>query len=443
MFFPLWKIVVVRSAHQVQFQARTFATDGSYRLAVVGSGPAGLFTCASLLRRLPSTKFDVFDSSPVPFGLIRYGVAPDHQEVKNCTRIFDKMFESHRDRISLFCNVRIGSDLTVNELTKFYDAVLLSYGGHQPRRLVIPGATATNVISGSEFVSWYNGVPNAKAPLLDDPNAVIIGNGNVALDCARILSTVKSLRSTDVPSDVLVMLEGSQVKNIKIIGRRGAEDVSFTIKELREQFKLSGWNTTVEMDEEEVLLDGVKPPLGEKQCRFISFRVPEEVMSDFNGRVSAIRVLNKHTGCSEEISCGLLIYSIGYEMTVLDGIPVNNKGMISLRNGNRVDMPCGSLVYAVGWCARGPRGVIVDTQQESIAVADQIASDLSKKANVADSLEDVRQILDVKGVPYITWDDWKKLDNLELKKGAEMGKIREKILDINGFFQDYGQIPRK
>uniref|UniRef100_A0A158P6D4 NADPH:adrenodoxin oxidoreductase, mitochondrial n=1 Tax=Angiostrongylus cantonensis TaxID=6313 RepID=A0A158P6D4_ANGCA len=425
---------------------------------------------------MPASRCDIFDASPVPFGLIRYGVAPDHQEVKNCINLFDRMFESNRSRLSLFCNVRIGSDLSVEELTRYYDAVLLSYGAHHPRHLSIPGVKSRNVMSGSDFVSWYNGVPNAKVPVLDDPNVVIIGNGNVALDCARILSNMKSLRTTDVPSDVLVILEGSKVKNIKIIGRRGPEDVSFTIKELREQFKVPEWNTTVEMDVEQfemlkeavgtmerrrkrlmnVLLDGVKLPEGGKQCRFLNFRIPEEIVADSDGRVCAIRVLNKRTDSKEEIPCGLLIYSIGYRTVVLDGIPVNDKKMIAMKDECRVDMPCGSLVYAAGWCAHGPRGVIVDTQQESIAVANEIASDLLKKTDLKGecvlwlineivygnhclvllgSAQGAQPLLDARGINYITWDDWKRIDDVELKQGVEKGKIREKLTKFDGFIK--------
>uniref|UniRef100_A0A183GIX9 NADPH:adrenodoxin oxidoreductase, mitochondrial n=1 Tax=Heligmosomoides polygyrus TaxID=6339 RepID=A0A183GIX9_HELPZ len=418
-----------------------------------------LFTCASLLRRLPECKFDVFDASPVPFGLVRYGVAPDHQElsfftmdyVKNCTNLFDRMFESNRDRLSLFCNVKVGSDVAINELTRHYDAILLAYGAHRPRRLDIPGARSRNVISGSDFVSWYNGVPNAKAPLLDDPNVVIVGNGNVALDCARILSTVKSLRTTDVPSEVLALLEKSNVTHIQILGRRGPEDVSFTIKELREQFKVRDWNTTVEMDDEEVqqlkealptmerrkkrlmsvLLSGVGDPHGERQCRFLNFRVPKEIIPGENGRISAVRILNKRTGNEEELPCGLLIYSIGYQTMVLEGIPKNDKGMIAMKDSSRVDMPCGSFVYAAGWCAHGPRGVIVDTQQEAVVVADRIAKDIMARKDVTGSLRGVQSILDARRVNYITWDEWKKIDELEVKQGAMKGKVREKLTKFN------------
>ncbi|EYC22077.1 hypothetical protein Y032_0018g3701 [Ancylostoma ceylanicum] len=457
MSLPSWRLLVVRTSRILCSEVRSYASGkGASRVAIVGSGPAGLFTCSSLLRRLPETKIDVFDASPVPFGLVRYGVAPDHQEVKNCINLFDKMFESNKDRLALFCNVRIGSDLSMKELTRHYDAVLLAYGAHWPRQLDIPGAKSKNVLSGSDFVSWYNGVPNAKVPaepLLDDPNVVIIGNGNVALDCARMLSTAKSLRTTDVPSSVISVMEESKVKNIKIVGRRGPQDVSFTIKELREQFKVPEWNTTVEMDPEQVedlkkavatmerrrkrlmnvLLDGVKPPQGEKQCRFLSYRVPEEVIPDKDGRVSAVRFLNKRTDTKEVISCGLLIYSIGYQTVVLDGVPKNEKGMIAMKDGYRVDMPCGSFVYAAGWCAHGPRGVIVNTQQDAVVVAETIAKDFSTRTDVTGTLRGAKAILDARHVNYLTWEEWKQIDDMEIKKGMEMGKIREKSTKFNGF----------
>ncbi|KAK5968789.1 hypothetical protein GCK32_002735 [Trichostrongylus colubriformis] len=457
-----WRVLFVRTAREIK-EVRSYGTaKRAARIAIVGSGPAGLFSCGSLLRRLPESKFDVFDAAPVPYGLVRYGVAPDHQEMKNCTNIFDRMFESNRDRLSLFCNVSIGSDVTVEELTKHYDAILLAYGAHRPRQLDIPGSKSTNVISGSDFVSWYNGVPNTKvsaAPLLDDPNMVIIGNGNVALDCARILSTVKMLGSTDIPSDVLAVLESSEVTNIKIVGRRGPENVSFTIKELREQFKVPDWNTTVEMDEElrkslkesvekmdrrrkrlmKLLLDGVGPPQGEKQCRFLSFRVPEEIIPDKEGRISAVRLLNKRTGNKEELPCGLLIYSIGYQTVVLEGLPTNEKGMIAMRDSSRVDMPCGAAVYAAGWCAHGPQGVIVDTQQEAVAVADHIVEDIMAREDISGTRRGVQSILDAKGVDYLTFDEWKKIDEEEVKKGAEKGKVREKLTKFNGFIRKHSQ----
>uniref|UniRef100_A0A8R1HYI9 Pyr_redox_2 domain-containing protein n=1 Tax=Caenorhabditis japonica TaxID=281687 RepID=A0A8R1HYI9_CAEJA len=187
-----------------------------------------MFACNGVLRK-SDFNVDVFEYSPVPFGLVRYGVAPDHQEVKNVIKQFDQMFERNRNRLRLFCNVKIGRDVTFDELTHGYDAVLLAYGSHKTRQLGIPGSDSKNVISGSDFVGWYNGVPHAPTPDLSATDVVIVGNGNVALDCARVLSTASSgaLRATDIPDDRLVVLEKVPIKDIKILGRRGPEHVGF------------------------------------------------------------------------------------------------------------------------------------------------------------------------------------------------------------------------
>ncbi|PIO67354.1 hypothetical protein TELCIR_10893 [Teladorsagia circumcincta] len=157
-----------------------------------------------------------------------------------------------------------------------------------------------------------------------------------------------------------------------------------------------------------VLLDGVGSPQGEKQCRFLSFRIPEEVIANENGRISAVRFLNKRTGSKEELPCGLLIYSIGYQTVVLEGLPKNEKGMIAMRDGSRVDMPCGAFVYAAGWCAHGPRGVIVDTQQEAMAVADHIAEDIMAREDISGTRSGVQSILDARDINYLTFDEWKR-----------------------------------
>ncbi|CAI4231831.1 unnamed protein product [Auanema sp. JU1783] len=426
------------------------------RIAVVGSGPAGLFTCASILRR-SSCKLDVFDASPVPFGLVRYGVAPDHQEVKNCIHGFDKMFENNSERISLFCNVRIGNDVSFEELTRNYDGVLLAYGAHKPRNLKIPGEYSTNVFSGSDFVSWYSGVPHAAGPLLDNPHAIIVGNGNVALDCARILSAGagpnSTLRSTDVPSEYIQKLEDSALRNIKIIGRRGPRDVSFTVKELREQFKVKGWNTSVEMSASaheqlkidiasfdrrkkrllQVLVDGVRQPEGEKQCQFLFNRSPIEIIADSNNRITSVVFKNSLTNEKEEMPCGLLVYSIGFETVVLDGVPKNEKGMIDMKDECRVRTKDDSKVYAAGWCAHGPRGVIVDTQQQSSAVANEIMKDIDGNSGKSG----INRLLEDRSVPYISWNKWKEMDVEEQCKGKERGKVREKITEFEKYIKKH------
>lgn len=424
------------------------------RLAIVGSGPAGMFACNGLLRK-SDFAVDVFEYSPVPFGLVRYGVAPDHQEVKNVINTFDAMFEKNRDRLKLFCNVNIGRDITFDELTRGYDAVLLAYGSYKTRKLAVPGSESKNVISGSEFVGWYNGVPNATTPDLSTSNVVIVGNGNVALDCARVLSTASSgsLKVSDIPDDRLAVLEKAVIKDIKILGRRGPENVSFTIKELREQFKIKEWDSKLEVSEEdernlieslpklerkkkrltEVLVKNIGVATGLRQCHFLFHRVPKRILADPTGMVKEIVIENTESGKEEALPCGLLIYSIGYETLVLEGVPQNENKMIDMKDHCRVNMElsCPSHVYATGWCAHGPRGVIVDTQQQSIFVADQIASDFAhNRKSIASGVE---MILEERKVPFISWDAWKLIDQQERDQGKLSGKVREKFTTFEKF----------
>lgn len=446
--------VLIRRIGNLQYAVKSRKFSSKPRLAIVGSGPAGMFACNGLLRK-SNCVVDVFEYSPVPFGLVRYGVAPDHQEVKNVINTFDAMFEKNRDRLRLFCNVNIGRDITFDELTRGYDAVLLAYGSYKTRQLGVPGSESKNVISGSEFVGWYNGVPNAPTPDLSTSNVVIVGNGNVALDCARVLSTASSnsLKSSDIPDDRLAVLEKASIKDITILGRRGPEHVSFTIKELREQFKIKEWVSKLEVSEEdqkklieslpklerkkkrltEVLVKNIGVASGPRQCRFLFHRVPEKVTADSRGMVQELIVRNMETEKTETLPCGLLVYSIGYETLVLDGVPQNEKKMIDMKDHCRVNMnaECAASVYATGWCAHGPRGVIVDTQQQSIFVADQIASDFAHTRH--STAPGVELILNERKVPFISWDAWKMIDQQERDQGKLTGKIREKFTTFEKF----------
>ncbi|PAV80996.1 hypothetical protein WR25_25975 [Diploscapter pachys] len=456
--------------------ARTFSNHKiAPRIAVVGSGPAGMFTCTSLLRKSPA-HIDVFEYSPVPYGLVRYGVAPDHQEVKNCINGFDKLFVNHSDRIKLFCNVKVGQDVAFDELVSNYDAIVLAYGSYRQRKLQTPGDKSTNVVSGSDFVAWYNGVPNSKAPLLDNSEAVIIGNGNVALDCARIISlgVLGKLNETDVPLERLKLLENAAINRIKIVGRRGPLDVSFTIKELREQFRVEGWQSYIEAAAREELEPEKWPagierkhqrlfellrkhvlgsgPTDDKQCEFLFRRVSKEIKADENGRVKELIVENTRTKQREAFPCGLLIYCLGYESMVLDGVPKNDKvtcilrkrvnmscfeGTIAMSDYWRVSMPsaCSTRVYATGWCAHGPQGVIVQTQQQSAAVAETISTDL-EQIQLQEQKPGVADLLKSRSVRYISWEKWKQIDEAEKERGKLQGKVREKFTAFDQFVSD-------
>ncbi|GMT23597.1 hypothetical protein PFISCL1PPCAC_14894 [Pristionchus fissidentatus] len=428
--------------------SRSFSTlPNSTRVAVVGSGPSGLFAVSSLLRRFPFLSIDVIEAAPVPFGLVRYGVAPDHQDVKNCIHSFEKMFSTHPDRLSLYCNLRVGNgpkEISLSDLRSRYSAILLAYGASRARKVNIPGSDSINVLSGSQVVGWYSGYPSSSPPLLDHPSAVVIGNGNVSLDCARVLASPARLEHTDIPDSALEMIRQSKVKNISIVGRRGPGDVSFTIKELREQFRLEGWNSGVEMeknDEEklrdglmkmerpkkrlmQVLLDNIRVPEGEKKCSFLFRRIPKEIKSDERGRVRAV-VFERSDGSLEEIEAGLVIASLGYEAVLLDGLPKNAKGDLLMKEDGEVSMEGeGGRVYATGWCTGKARGVIADSQVKATMTANGMGEKLKEGRNDR-GLEDVVRS---KGITTTGWKEWIEMDGREKEEGEKKGKIRDKIL---------------
>uniref|UniRef100_A0AC35GEU4 NADPH:adrenodoxin oxidoreductase, mitochondrial n=1 Tax=Panagrolaimus sp. PS1159 TaxID=55785 RepID=A0AC35GEU4_9BILA len=437
---------------------RAFSTVKSFknaRIAIIGSGPAGLYTCTGLVSRLPECIIDVFDQSAIPYGLVQYGVAPDHYDVKRCANHFEKLFTENSDRLSLFCNVNIGKDLTFDELCQDYDAVVLAYGANKPRRLNIPGSDAINCISGGDFVSWYNGASSTFLPLLDDENAVIIGNGNVALDCSRILLiSIEKLAQTDIPENALKILRQSKVKNINIFGRRGPREASFTIKELRELLNLDQCSSSTNITDEEaeeitkliptlerpskrilqLMLDRRQPKNvnAPMKCTINFHHKPIEVEKDSKNRIKGVQMEHSITKKSLYVPCGLLIYAIGYENVILPGLESSGNKLL-MKDWCRVPNEK-SKVYATGWCAHSPSGVIASTQSEAVAVADEIAKDFAQHSLQKEKENKGSQWrLDDRNVPYLTFNDWKYVDECEKTMGKILGKLREKIQNVSEF----------
>uniref|UniRef100_A0A914W810 NADPH:adrenodoxin oxidoreductase, mitochondrial n=1 Tax=Plectus sambesii TaxID=2011161 RepID=A0A914W810_9BILA len=445
------------------------STAQPVRIAVVGSGPAGFYVAGSLLRQLPAATVDIFDKQPVPFGLVRFGVAPDHPEVKNCIHQFEQLFDKSDGRVNLFCNVAIGSDLTVEELRADYHAVVMAYGAERERRLGVPGEQAANCISGRSFVGWYNGLPQDRhlAIDFDTDTAIVIGHGNVALDCARVLlSPLDRLASTDLSDYALEALAKSRVERVILVGRRGPLQVSFTIKELRELVNLPGSTAIVESTDleatrdivaslprprrrlTELMLKAADAKLKSDQTKswqLLFRRTPLQVLTAAE-RVSGARfgmndlvdpLTEKAraviTDREETIQCGLILYSIGYQTIVLPGLPFNQSGhVIRTIDGCRVeDLPG---VYATGWCARGPTGVIASTQAEAKATADLICADVESGAlqrrEDRPGTEGTKRRLMERRVQWISWDDWRRVDCTEREMGQVRGKPREKLTSV-------------
>ena len=441
------------------------------KIAVIGSGPAGFYLTQHLLKNERVTNVDMFEKYPVPFGLVRYGVAPDHPEVKNVEHTFTRTAEN--PKVSFVGNVSIGKDVTLQEIRDAYNAVVLCYGSSRERDLGIPGEKLDNVLSATRFVGWYNGVPHHQdlKVNVDTDSCVIIGHGNVALDCARILVTKidNGLGKTDITMRASETLKKSKIKKVHVVGRRGPLQVAFTIKELRELTKLSGCRTIIDTNQVEFITktDLDKMPRSrrrltelmlkiaseskdrdtssssEKEC-IIHFRLSplaihsnDQLEIDFN--VNHLEdPLNERsrsvpTNQVVRMKAGLLIKSIGYTTISLDpSIPMDDRKGCIRNEGGRVTDTTG--LYCSGWAATGPTGVLVSTMNVSFQVANKILSD-SEEGSLDTSekpgLNEIERILKLRGVSYVSFNDWKKIDVKERQQGEKHGKPREKILSIN------------
>ncbi|XP_025946324.1 NADPH:adrenodoxin oxidoreductase, mitochondrial isoform X3 [Apteryx rowi] len=454
------------------------------RVCVVGSGPAGFYTAQHILKHHDLARVDIYEKLPVPFGLVRFGVAPDHPEVKNVINTFTHTARS--DRCAYYGNVTVGRDVTVGELQQAYHAVVLSYGAEDNRVLGIPGENLSGVYSARAFVGWYNGLPENQdlKPDLSCETALILGHGNVALDVARILlSPLDLLRKTDITDSSLAALACSKVKRVWLVGRRGPLQVAFTIKELREMINLPGARPVLDPADfaglgnavkdaprprkrlTELMIKTASEKPGEKTVaaqvaaaarewglRFQ--RSPQEVLPTADGRrARGVRMALTRlegsgdsakavpTGDLEELECGLVLSSIGYRSLPLDpAVPFDPQHGIIPNSSGRVEGAPG--LYCSGWVKRGPTGVIITTMNDSFDTAQSVLEDL--QAGVLDvsasreGFEAVGSILCSRGVRPVSFSDWEKIDAAEVARGKAAGKPREKIVDPEEMLQLIG-----
>nr|XP_054312283.1 NADPH:adrenodoxin oxidoreductase, mitochondrial isoform X2 [Pongo pygmaeus] len=442
------------------------------QICVVGSGPAGFYTAQHLLKH-PQAHVDIYEKQPVPFGLVRFGVAPDHPEVKNVINTFTQT--AHSGRCAFWGNVEVGRDVTVPELREAYHAVVLSYGAEDHRALEIPGEELPGVYSARAFVGWYNGLPENQElePDLSCDTAVILGQGNVALDVARILLTPpEHLERTDITKAALGVLRQSRVKTVWLVGRRGPLQVAFTIKELREMIQLPGARPILDPADFLGLQDKIKEvrrprkrltellfrtatekPGPEEAVRQASasrawglrfFRSPQQVLPSPDGRRAAgVRLAVTRlegvdeatravpTGDIEDLPCGLVLSSIGYKSRPVDpSVPFDSKlGVIPNVEGRVMDVPG---LYCSGWVKRGPTGVIATTMTDSFLTGQMLLQDL--KAGLLPSgprpgYAAIQALLSSRGVQPVSFSDWEKLDAEEVARGQGTGKPREKLVD--------------
>lgn len=412
------------------------------RIAIVGAGPAGLYTADALLKKRPDARVDVFDRLFAPYGLVRYGVAPDHQGTKAVTRVFDRLLSKGNPRF--LGGVELGRDMDLAELQRGYHAVVLAIGCPADRKLGVPGEGLPGVFASSRFVGWYNAHPDYADEAIDLAQvrrAVVVGNGNVAIDVARILAkTVAELGPSDLHDLARAALAAQAIEEIVIIGRRGPMEAGFTNAELSELGRLAEASPLLEAvdlpesvgDVPEALrrvkeanlatLRGfvdVEPK--RRRIRFLFHRTP----LSFTGgdRLEGIR-LRRRDGSEETLPCELAVTCIGYRAAPPAGVPFDQGSGIVPNDAGRVSPG----LYVVGWAKRGPSGVIPTNRTDGIAVADLVLADLDQRPAPAEA--DLADTLNRRGVGVITWDDWVRTDKLEIAS-AEAGAPRKKRVSVH------------
>jgi len=420
-------------------------------VAIIGSGPAGYYTAEACQKTFgDQVRVDIIDRLPVPFGLIRSGVAPDHQSIKNVSRRYEAV--ALTENVRFVGNVTIGEQVSIEELLGLYDAVILATGAPADRPLDIPGAELPGVVGSAAFVGWYNGHPDHEglAPVLDGPGAVVIGNGNVALDVARILAkTEAEFAGSDIVAHALKNLGSHGINRVTILGRRGPHQIAMTPKELGELGHLERASPEVDpADFPPIEADAALEPGQRKSVALLrDFAAnpadkPIAIVFDFFARPVAIegagraeRVVVERTRLDAEgraqgtgetyaIPAGLVVSCIGYRTSPIPGVPYDTRAGRFANDEGRI----APGLYAVGWARRGPTGTIGTNRPDGFLIAEHLAEDLPE-----DSGKPGRPALDAllaeRGVEIVTFRDWQAIDKAEIGR-ARPQSPREKFTSI-------------
>uniref|UniRef100_A0A3Q3VX67 NADPH:adrenodoxin oxidoreductase, mitochondrial n=1 Tax=Mola mola TaxID=94237 RepID=A0A3Q3VX67_MOLML len=422
-------------------------SSGGPKVCVVGSGPAGFYTAQHLIRVLP-VMVDIYERLPVPFGLVRFGVAPDHPEVKNVINTFTQT--AKHSNCSFYGNVNVGKDVSVEELKQAYHAVILSYGAEGNRSMGVPGEDLAGVYSAKDFVGWYNGLPSCQklSPDLSCETAVILGQGNVAVDVARILlSPIDILKKTDITQPALAALAESQVRRVLIVGRRGPIQVAYVPRPRKRLTELL-LKTALEVPDEK---EQERRNKASRMWAFRFFRSPVEILTNpDSSRIAGIRLAVNRlegsgeraravlTGEVEDVSCGLVISSIGYKSIPIDpSVPFDSRQAIVPNKMGRVQQATG--LYCSGWLKTGPTGVIATTMNNSFDTARSLMEDMESGtvdiSAAKPGSQSINSLLKKRGVKPVIFSDWEKIDSVETSRGEARGKPREKLLTVEEMLQ--------
>ena len=456
------------------------------RVAVVGSGPAGLYTAEALIKQsaaLPEPveiKVDVLDRLPTPYGLVRYGVAPDHKSIKSVANYLRRVLES--PDVTFLGGVRFGEDVTREELLGAYDAVVYATGAMRDRRLGIPGEDLPGSYAATDFVNWYCGHPDLdpSAFVLTAESAVVIGVGNVAVDVARILTRdVSELHETDIPEPVLDVLRASSIREVHVVGRRGPAYAKFTTKELRELGELPGVSVSVDADEMDLTTfdaSGESATLAESDRRVRgnlvamrawesapagpgrSLRVrfwlrPVEILPSPSGTVGGVCLertrlsadgVFEGTGAIERVDAQLVLRSVGYQSVPLPGVPFDSRSCTVPNAGGRVVDEAGQPLpgeYVAGWLKRGPTGVIGTNKADAAETVRALLADLAGGPGDGDAPlprpgllrfpeaaggpggeSPLAEVFAARGVQPVSYDEWLRIENAEAELAKSLGR---------------------
>ncbi len=410
-------------------------------VAIVGSGPAGFYAAEALCKKDPEVQVDIIDRLPTPYGLVRTGVAPDHQGTKNVWRVFDRT--AKRDNVRFFGNVEVDRDVNVEELLERYDAVVLAVGVTTDRKLGIEGEDLPGVYGSRTLSAWYNGHPDFAhlEPELRGPGVAVIGNGNVAVDVVRVLSRERpEMSKTDITDHAMKTIEASDYTDVYMLGRRGPVQASFTTAELRELGDMTSTVAvvdaaqipeTVEVDDPkqqkkmekivETLREYAKndPSSKPRRLHLRFFAAPVRILGEDRVRGLEIAVTELKdgravkTGETYVLDVGTVISAIGYTAHTLDGVPVAESGVCYENTDGKIR----DRLWAVGWAKRGPSGVIATNRQDSTEVAHRLYEELGDGGRGGGDA--LLALLAERGARVVSYDEWLTIDEHERLAATE------------------------
>ncbi len=445
--------------------------DSTKRVAIVGSGPAAFYSAMELLRHDdPMVSVDMLERLPTPYGLVRGGVAPDHEKIKSVTKIFERA--AGHPRFRFFGNVEFGKDIQRIDLLQRYHAVIYAFGSRTDRHLNIIGETLKGSHAATEFVGWYNGHPDYRHHQFDltSKRVAIIGMGNVAIDCARILcQDPENLAKTDIAQHALEALRQSQVEEVFLIGRRGPVQAAFTPAEVRELLHLpkvdavmsasdlelddhskeelskASRNTKLNMEILQQIHD--QGDRGNPRKLHLCFLIsPTKI--EGSERVEGLELVHneivkeggvlkaKATDEVMHLNVDMVFRSIGYRGEAIPGLPFDDRrGTLPNDQGQLLDGVDGKLLnqeYTAGWIKRGPSGVIGTNKQDAMETVSRLKQNWQTSQTSQPKLvqDDLLDLLKQKKIQFVSFEDWKKLDKFELEQGQLIGKSRQKICEV-------------